>query len=147
MAVPLDNTPQPSSYPERVLRDMEHEHNRDRDERITGWTVVWVLFFFKMGTVALIWWAAYGSREDGAAVGGLLAATTWYYILIPVIALSGFIGYRLRLRAVRKRVEELRKAEFTEHRRAAETTSRAIQLTDEERARLRALEHRREDVA
>lgn len=147
MAVPLNKTPQPSSYSERALRDMEHEHNRDREERITGWTVVWVLFFFKMGTVALIWWVARGSREEGAAVDGLLAATTWYYIFIPVVALSGFIGYRLRLRAARKRVEELRKAEFMEHRHAAEATSRAIQLTDEEKARLSALGHRREDVA
>lgn len=147
MAIPLNKTPQPSSYSEQALRDLEHEHNRDRDERVTGWTVIWVLFAFKMFTVAVIWWAARGSYEQGAAAGGLLAATTWYYVLIPVIALSGFIGYRIRLRAARRRVEELRKAEFMESHRAQQSGTMAIHLTDEEKARLRMLNHRREDVA
>lgn len=147
MAIPLNKTPQPSSYSEQALRDLEHEHNRDRDERVTGWTVIWVLFAFKMLTVAVIWWAARGSQEAGAAAGGLLAATTWYYILIPVIALSGFIGYRLRLRAARRRVEELRRAEFMESHRPQQSATMAIHLTDEEKARLRTLGHRREDVA
>lgn len=146
MAVPLNKTPQPS-YSERALRDMEFEHKRDREERITGWTVIWVLFAFKMGTVALIWWAANGSREEGAAVEGLLAATTWYYALIPIVAVSGFIGYQLRLRAARKRVAALREAEFMEARRAAESATIAVELTDEEKARLSALGFRREDVA
>lgn len=147
MAVPLNKSPQPPSYSEQALRDMELEHNRDRQERITGWTVIWVLFGFKMGTVALIWWAANGSREEGAAVEGLLAATTWYYLIIPIVALSGFIGYRIRLRAARKRVEELRKAEFMEAQRQAHIAAVRVELTDEEKARLRALGHRREDVA
>lgn len=147
MALPLNKTPQPSSHSERALRDLEAEHNRDRDERVTGWTVIWVLFAFKFFTVGLIWWAARGSHEEGAAAGGLLAATTWYYILIPVVALSGFIGYRLRLRAARRRVEQLRKAEFMESHRAEESATMAIHLTDEEKARLRTLGHRREDVA
>jgi hypothetical protein len=147
MAVPLNKTPQPPSYPERALRDLEREHNRDREERITGWTVIWVLFAFKMGTVALIWWAARGTREEGVTTDSMLAVTTWYYMFIPLIALSGFIAYRLRLRAARKRVEELRKAEFMEARRVAESAPVAIHLTDEEKERLRSLEHRREDVA
>lgn len=147
MAVPLNTSPQPPSYSEQALRDMEDEHNRDREERITGWTVIWVLFAFKMGTVALIWWAANGSREEGAEVEGLLAATTWYYLIIPLVALSGFIGYRIRLRAARKRVAELRQAEFMEARRHAQIVTHRVELTDEEKARLSALEHRREDVA
>ena len=146
MAVPLNKTPQPS-YSERALRDMEIEHNRDREERITGWTVIWVLFAFKMATVALIWWAARGSREGGAEVEGLLMATTWYYAIIPVVALSGFIGYRIRLRAARKRVEELRRAEFLDVQRVAQSVTITVELTDEEKERLRALDYRRDDVA
>ena len=146
MAIPLNKTPQPS-YSERALRDLELEHNRDREERITGWTVIWVLFAFKMVTVGLIWWVANGSREEGAAVEGLLVATTWYYMIIPIVAISGFIGYRIRLRAARKRVEELRRAEFAEAHRAAESVTITGELTNDEKARLRALEHRREDVA
>lgn len=147
MAVPLNKSPQPPSYSERALREMELEHNRDREERITGWTVIWVLFAFKMFTVALIWWAARGSRENGAEVEGLLVATTWYYAIIPVVALSGFIGYRIRLRAARKRVEDLRQSEFMDAHRRAQTGAGRVELSDEEKARLRALEHRREDVA
>jgi ABC-type transport system involved in cytochrome bd biosynthesis fused ATPase/permease subunit len=146
MAIPLNKTPQ-SSYSERALRELELEHNRDREERITGWTVIWVLFAFKMATVALIWWAANGSREEGAEVEGLLAATTWYYLVVPIVALSGFIGYRIRLRAARKRVEELRRAEFMEARQVAESATITVELTDEEKVRLRALDDRREDVA
>lgn len=146
MAIPLNKTPQPS-YSERALREMELEHNRDREERITGWTVVWVLFAFKMATVALIWWAARGSHEEGNAVDGLLVATTWYYLIIPIVALSGFIGYRIRLRAARKRVEQLREAEFMDARRVAESATITVELTDEEKERLRALDYRREDVA
>lgn len=146
MAIPLNKTPQPSSYSEQTLRDMQHEHNRDRDERVTGWTVIWVLFAFKFFTVGLIWWVARGSHDEDV-VGGLLAATTWYYIFIPVVALSGFVGYRLRLRAARRRVDQLRKAEFMESHLAQESATMATHLTDEEKARLRTLGHRREDVA
>lgn len=146
MAVPLNKTPQPS-YSERALRELELEHTRDREERITGWTVIWVLFAFKMVTVALIWWAAKGSQEEGNAVDGLLVATTWYYMIIPIVAISGFIGYRLRLRAARKRVEELRCAEFMDTHRVVESATMTTALTDDEKTRLRALDHRREDVA
>lgn len=145
MAVPLDSTSQPSAESERLLRTMELEHKRDQDERITGWTVVWVLFAFKMGTVALIWWAAQGSREEGYAAHSLLAATTWYYAAVPIVAVSGFIGYRLRLRAARKRAQELRRAEFMESHGATRSGTMTVELTDEEKARLRDLGYRRED--
>jgi heme/copper-type cytochrome/quinol oxidase subunit 2 len=147
MAVPLNKPQQPSSYNERVLRDMEQERKRDADERITAWTVVWTLFVFKMATVGLIWYAANGSREDGGASDGLLVATTWYWMAIPVIAVSGLVAYRLRLRNARKRVEHLRQAEFTDSRPAGESGTMVGELTDEEKERLRALEHRRRDVA
>jgi hypothetical protein len=144
MAVPLDSTSQPSAESERLLRTMELEHKRDKDERITGWTVIWVLFAFKMGTVALIWWTAQGSREEGQAAHSLLAATTWYYAVVPIVAVSGIVGYRLRLRAARKRVEQLRRAEFMESQDAAQSGTMTVELTDEEKARLRSIGLRRE---
>lgn len=147
MAVPLNKPQQPSSYNERVLRDMEYEHKRDADERITAWTVIWTLFAFKMITVGLIWYASNSSREDGAAADGLLVATTWYWMVIPVVALSGFVGYRLRLRAARKRAAHLRQAEFMGSRGSGESGTMSGELTDEEKERLRTLERRREDVA
>jgi len=108
MAVPIDTPSTPQSR--RMLRNLEAERKRDAEERISGWAVVWTLFAFKMATISIIWWVASGSSEANAYI----AVTTWYWLAIPVIALSGFVAYRLRLRKARKRVADLRQAEFME---------------------------------
>lgn len=130
MAVPLDTPSSPQS--QRVLRNLEAEKKREAEERITGWAVVWTLFGFKMATVIVIWFAAKGSPEANAYI----AVTTWYWLFIPVVAVSGFIAYRWRLRQVRKRLDELRTAEFMRHRRADEP----VALTDEDVRILMALD-------
>lgn len=135
MAVPL-NTDE-TRHAQRALRELEFERKRESQERLTGWTVLWTLFAFKMATVGIIWWAASGSTEANA----FITVTTWYWLTIPVIAISGFVAYRLRLRNVRKRVQSLRKAEFME-----ENERHSIHvLTDEEVQKLAALEDRRRD--
>jgi heme/copper-type cytochrome/quinol oxidase subunit 2 len=145
MAVPVNKPSQPPSYSERALREMENERRRDAEERITGWTVVWTLFAFKMATVALVWFAANGSRDEGSRTDSLLVATTWYWMLIPAVAVSGLVAYRLRLRAVRKRAAQLRRAEFLASHGCVESGTMAIELTDEEKARLVALQERRKN--
>lgn len=144
MAVPLNKSQQQPSYSERALRDMERERKRDAEERVTGWTVVWTLFAFKMATVALVWYAANGSRDDGAKTDNLLIATTWYWLAIPVVALSGVLAYRLRLRAARKRAAQLKQAEFETSRQAVQSGTMTVDLSDEEKERLRVLKARRE---
>jgi hypothetical protein len=145
MTAPLNKTPQPPLYPGRALRDLELERKRDAEERITGWTVIWTLFAFKMFTVGLIWYVGRNSRDAGGEADSLLIATTWYWLLIPAVALSGVVGYRLRLRKARKRAAELKRAEFMQSHRGAESGTMNIELTDDEKARLRALGTRRED--
>lgn len=143
MAAPVNKTPQPPPYSNRTLHDMETERKRDDDERLTGWAVIWTLFAFKMFTVGLIWYVAHGS-SDASHSNGLLVVTTWYWLLIPVIAVSGFVAYRLRLRSARKRASELKQAEFMASHPAPMTGTAGSDLTDEEKERLRALQARRE---
>lgn len=133
MAVPIETPPSP--HAERVLRSLEAERKRDEEERITGWTVVWTLFAFKMATVGVIWFAANGSHEANVYI----AATTWYWAAIPAISLSGLIAFRWRLRKARKQADRLRQREFAplgdEHE--------PVRFTDEELRNLIALDRRR----
>jgi hypothetical protein len=107
MAVPLNT----SSASERALRALERERKEEADGRATAWGVVWTLFGFKLGTVAIIWYAAAGSREANE----MLLATTWFWLAIPAVALSGTAAYRWRLMKMRRRREALRAAEWMEH--------------------------------
>jgi hypothetical protein len=135
MAVPLDTPSSPQS--ERVLRQLEAERKRESSERMTGWSIVWTLFAFKMATVVIIWYAANGSAEANA----YLTVTTWYWMAIPAVALSGFVTYRLRLRKARQQAHRLRQSEFMEHTEAHEP----FVITDEEVRKLIALQTRRNE--
>lgn len=84
------------------------ERQRRADERSTVWAFIWTLFAFKIATVAVIFWAAGGSKE----VGVLLTVTTWYYLAVPIFAVSGPLLFYMRLRRVRARRERLRRAEW-----------------------------------
>ena len=85
----------------------ERDAAQERDERRAVWGFVWVLFGFKMATVGAIFAVA---RSEEAAV--LLAATTWYFLPIPVVAVAGTLLFRYRLHKVRRRREQLRRAEW-----------------------------------
>lgn len=110
MAAPLNT----SSSAERALRALERERKEEADGRATAWGVVWTLFGFKLGTVAIIWYAAAGSREANE----MLLATTWFWFIIPVIALSGSVAYRWRLVKMRRRRKVLRASEWMDGHRA-----------------------------
>lgn len=90
-----------------ALERQAAERKQEEDERITAWAFIWTLFAFKIASVAvLLFWI--GPGEFAYIVG----ATTWPWLVIPGIALAGPIGHRLRLRRIRKRRDELRRAEF-----------------------------------
>lgn len=145
MVVPVDTSPDPATVSNKALREMEYEHRLNTDERFTGWAVIWVLFGFKLGTVAVIWFIARGSADrQSNEAAAYVASTTWYWFIIPVIALSGMVAYRLRLRTARKRVEEFRKAEFLAHHEDVSVDD-AHSLSEEEKRRLEPLIGRRED--
>jgi hypothetical protein len=77
-------------------------------ERTTVWAFVWTLFVFKIATVAVIFWAAEGSGEAGI----LIWATTWFWLGIPIFAIAGPLVYFVRIRRVRAKREQLRRAEW-----------------------------------
>lgn len=104
MAIPY--TPAPAS--DRRLKQLEREHREESDARATVWAFIWVLFGFKIATVGIIWYVAAGSGESLV----MIAATTWYWLVIPIGAISGPLLVRWRLIKMRRRREELRRAEW-----------------------------------
>lgn len=140
MAVPIQSPPPPSDTEEALLR-MEAERKLLADERFTGWGVVWTLFGFKIATVALIVILGSQNTETGSEKWwAYLISTTWYWFIIPLFALSGFIIWRMRLYKVRKQLQDLKRSEFTTF-----TASEFAALTEEEKAQL--LQVRRLDEA
>lgn len=94
---------------ERVLRRMERERREEHDARQAVWGFLWILFVFKFVTIGIIWYVAAGSGESLS----MIAATTWYWMIIPIAALSGPLLYRRRMMQMRKRRERLLASEFT----------------------------------
>lgn len=132
MAVPTQS-PTPPSYSEHAVRRMEHERKLLAEERFMGWATVWTLFGFKVATVAIIVWLGKGSSESGSEKWwAYLLSTSWYWMFIPVVAISGFVAWRLRLREARKKVDLLRHSEFS-----VQEDAPAEHLTEEEKERLR----------
>lgn len=103
----VQSPPRPPTTTARTTYDEPHVPREGREDHAAGWTFVWILFVFKMVTVFMIWWA---SRSY--ATSALLLATTWFWMVIPAIALAGPLAFRYRLRQVRKRREALRRAEW-----------------------------------
>lgn len=74
------------------------------------WGFVWTLFCFKIATVVLIFYAAEASGESF----WILLTTTWYWLIIPVVAIMGPLAYQIRLRQVRRRRAQLQREEWAE---------------------------------
>ncbi len=103
MSVPAPNPT------ERALRRLELERREENDARRAVWGFLWILFFFKIVTVGVIWYVAAGSGESLS----MIFITTWYWLVIPVAAISGPLLFRWRMIQVRKRRERLKAAEFS----------------------------------
>ena len=69
--------------------------------------LLWTLAVTKLLTVALILWA---SRSFSTAA--LLAATTWFWLPVGAVLGGGWLLFRWRLLRVRRRREQLRRAEW-----------------------------------
>ena len=104
MAIPI---PTPRRTAAILTLPTAAEQRRHADERTTVWVFLWTLFTFKMVTVALIYWAS----QDYAAAS-LLAATTWIWFGVPLLAVSGPLIFRYRLLRVRAKRDQLRRAEW-----------------------------------
>lgn len=97
-----------SWFPAAEVRNAE---TRAAEERLDGSHLrafMWTLFVFKLITVVVIFWIAGGSFESGI----LLWATNWPWLIIPAIAIVGWLTFHLRLRRVRARRLELQRSEW-----------------------------------
>ena len=98
----------PISPADRALKRLEAERKRDADGQSAAWVFLWTLFVFKMVTVGIIIYAASGTGESLVVV----LATTWYWFIIPVLALAGPMLIRWRMIKLRRRREQLRASEW-----------------------------------
>lgn len=77
------------------------------DDQVPVWAFVWTLFAFKMAIVGIILFT-----HPGHATNLLVLATTWFWVIIPMIALTGPVVFRWRLMKLRKRRAALRRSEW-----------------------------------
>ena len=91
----------------RMLRAQQAEQERDRSERQQLWAFVWILASFKFVSIAiLVLWIEW---DQWLYIAGM---TTWWWILVPGVALSGPVMKRLRMHRVRRKRNALKRAEF-----------------------------------
>ncbi len=90
-----------------ALSASEAEAKRDQEEMSAAWAFIWILFAFKMATVFLIYWAS-----QSYDTGMFLVATTWFWLIIPLVACAAPLLFRYRLLKVRRRRAQLRRSEW-----------------------------------
>lgn len=78
------------------------------EEWIGLWPFIWILFGFKLATALIIWWFAAGSEGRYS----ILAGTHWFWLAIPIAAMSGPAVYQWRVRRVRRKRARLVAAEW-----------------------------------
>ena len=78
------------------------------EERFNIWPFVWVIFAFKFITLFATWW--YAARSSEATT--ILAATHWFWLFIPMIAIGGPLAFHYRLRRVRRKRAQLQASEW-----------------------------------
>jgi hypothetical protein len=83
------------------------DSDSEYDETPSVRAFIWVLFGFKLATVALILW-----HLRTWQTGLLLGATTWYFLPVLVLLVGGPILFQIRLRRVRARRDALQRAEW-----------------------------------
>jgi len=79
----------------------------EEDSQAVVWGFLWVLVGFKVATIVLIF---YHMRT--VETGLFLGATTWYWLPPLAVLLAGPFLFRYRLRKVRAKREQLRRAEW-----------------------------------
>lgn len=112
---------------QRRLAEREAERKRDESGRRSAWAFLWTLFTFKIVTVGIIWFAATSTHSDETA---FIVATTWYWLLIPLVAIAGPFLYRWRLLQARRKRDQLRGAEWMDQRPHDDESSTKLTVND-----------------
>jgi hypothetical protein len=119
MAIPIE----PSGAPiDRHLQQLADEQKEQEDARTAVWGFIWTLFCFKIATVILI---IYAARASGESLW-IILTTTWYWMIIPAVAVAGPLAYQIRLRLVRRKRAQLQLAEWAVHDHEIEPRSVTI---------------------
>lgn len=115
--------------PGNEVRTAETLSREDEISLAKAGPFLWILFVFKLATIAAIFWAAGGSSEAGI----LLSATQWIWLIIPGIVVFGWFAFRYRLRRVRARRLALQRAEWMvdERETMGPVWVRTIEIDDE----------------
>jgi len=87
---------------------VDTQPDSEEDEWAGLWPFIWILFGFKVAMLICIVWFATRSSEDLS----ILAATHWFFLLIPMFAVIGPLAYQWRLRKVRRRRAQLQASEW-----------------------------------
>jgi hypothetical protein len=90
-----------------MAKPTPHDYDPDRDGVAAAWAFVWILFAFKLVTVGLIFY-----HHTTVETGMFLVATTWFWFPVIGALVAGPLLFRWRLRRVRARREQLRRAEW-----------------------------------
>lgn len=93
----------------RRLNELERERARDDSGRRAAWVFLYTLFAFKIGTLFIIWYAASSTHFTEMP---FIIATTWYWLLIPLVGITGPLLYRWRLLQMRRRRQKLQYEEW-----------------------------------
>src|SRR4051794_17846463 len=96
----------PPSEAAMTFLPTQRDDSEDPESATAVWAFLLVLFFFKLATVALIFWNL-STWESGVVLG----ATLWYWFPPLVFLGAGPAIFYYRLRKVRARREALRRAE------------------------------------
>jgi hypothetical protein len=82
----------------------------DRDDEGTPpnvWLLIWTIYIAKLATIVLVIWASHSYQTTA-----LVAATTWPWLALAVALGFGPLIFHLRLRRVRAKREQLKRAEW-----------------------------------
>jgi hypothetical protein len=71
------------------------------------WLLIWTIYVAKLATIVLVIWASHSYQTTA-----LVAATTWPWLVVAGVLGLGPLLFHLRLRRVRARREQLRRAEW-----------------------------------
>jgi hypothetical protein len=77
------------------------------EDTTTAWIFLWTLFGVKLILIGVLLWVSW---SEVSLV--MVAASSWFWLVLPVVALAGPVAFRWRLIKQRRRAAALRRSEW-----------------------------------
>lgn len=105
----VESPPQPpvTTPPKKTVPYREPVAPGPPEDMSAAWAFLWTLFVFKIATIGIVLWI---SRSEASTV--MVVVSSWYWLIIPAVALAGPLAFRWRLVKQRRRAAALRRAEW-----------------------------------